>query len=166
VRYFPFPICSFDEFAVSFRKFNSIIPLEIEVQIKTKVTLRPTVSRPVYLGIKHPSGGRRPDFYYCQTVVGFWTCGVLSDERTGLSFTIAAGLLQRSRSRVPVPQDSLLILLSQVRDSLNQEDQVPVFVSPRNRVDQLYHQTLGSLLASCNSQGYGGVMRTRLHTAT
>jgi hypothetical protein len=32
--------------------------------------------------------------------------GVLSDERTGLSFKIAAGPRQRSHSRVPVPWDS------------------------------------------------------------
>jgi hypothetical protein len=31
---------------------------------------------------------------------------MLSDERTGLSFTIAAGPLQRSHSRVLVPRDS------------------------------------------------------------
>jgi hypothetical protein len=32
--------------------------------------------------------------------------GALSDERTGLSFTIAAGLRQRSHFRVRVPWDS------------------------------------------------------------
>jgi hypothetical protein len=32
--------------------------------------------------------------------------GALSDERTDLSFTIAAGLLQRSHSRIRVPWDS------------------------------------------------------------
>jgi hypothetical protein len=32
--------------------------------------------------------------------------GALSDERTGLSFTIAAGPCQRSHSRVQVPWDS------------------------------------------------------------
>jgi hypothetical protein len=34
----------------------------------------------------------RPDLYYCQTVAGLLMCGPLSDERTGLSFTIPAGL--------------------------------------------------------------------------
>jgi hypothetical protein len=33
-------------------------------------------------------------------------CGALSDERTGLSFTIAAGPRQRSHSRVRVPRHS------------------------------------------------------------
>jgi hypothetical protein len=48
----------------------------------------------------------RPDFYYCQTVAGLIVWGALSDERTGLSFTIAAGARQRNHSRVGVPRDS------------------------------------------------------------
>jgi hypothetical protein len=50
--------------------------------------------------------GLRPDFYYCQTVAGLLIWGVLSDERTGLSFTIAAVSRQHSHSRVRVPWDS------------------------------------------------------------
>jgi hypothetical protein len=37
------------------------------------------------------------------------------------------------------------ILLSQIRDSLNLEDQVPAFISPRKRLVRLYPQALGSL---------------------
>jgi hypothetical protein len=56
------------------------------------------------------------------------------------------------------------ILLSQIRDSPNMEGQVPVFISPWNRVVQLYPQTLSSLfVASYDSQSYGGGIRTRLH---
>jgi hypothetical protein len=48
-------------------------------------------------------------------------------------------------------------LLSQIRDFPNLEGQVPVFISPRNRVAQLYPQALGSLfVASYDSQDYGG----------
>jgi hypothetical protein len=51
---------------------------------------------------------------------------------------------------------ALHILLSQIRDSSNLEGQVPVFISPRNRVAQLYPRALGSFyVASCDSQGYG-----------
>jgi hypothetical protein len=47
--------------------------------------------------------------------------------------------------------------------SSNLEDQVPVFISPRNRVAQLHPQALGSLfVASFDSQGYGGGIRTHL----
>jgi hypothetical protein len=38
-----------------------------------------------------PIWGPRPDFCYCQTITGLWMWGALSDERTGMSFTISAG---------------------------------------------------------------------------
>jgi hypothetical protein len=50
--------------------------------------------------------GLWPDFYNCQTAVGLLMWGSFSDERPGLSFTIAAGPRQRSHSRVRVPWDS------------------------------------------------------------
>jgi hypothetical protein len=47
----------------------------------------------------------------------------------------------------------------------NLDAQVPVFISPRNRVARLYPQALSSLfIAPYNSQGYGGGIRLRLHT--
>jgi hypothetical protein len=66
---------------------------------------------------KAPIRGLRPGFYYSQTVAGLLMWGALSDERTGLSFTIASGFRQRIRSRIRVPWDSRpYILLSQIRD--------------------------------------------------
>jgi hypothetical protein len=57
-------------------------------------------------------------------------------------------------------------LLSQIRDYPNLEGQVPVFKSPRNMVAHLYPQALGSIfVVSYDSQGYGGGIRTRLHTS-
>jgi hypothetical protein len=64
-------------------------------------------------------------------------------KRMGLSFTIAAGLasgvILMSESRGTHDQ----LLLSQIRDSPNLDGQIPVFISPRNRVSRLYPQTLG-----------------------
>jgi hypothetical protein len=61
---------------------------------------------------KAPIWGLRAD-YYCQTVAGLmW--GAHSDDRAGLSFTIAAGLRQYSHFQVRVSWDH--ILLSQIRD--------------------------------------------------
>jgi hypothetical protein len=57
------------------------------------------------------------------------------------------------------------ILLSQIRDSPNLEGQVPVFITPRNRVTRLYTQALGSIfVVSYDSQGYSESIRPRLHT--
>jgi hypothetical protein len=45
------------------------------------------------------------------------------------------------------------ILLSQIRDSLNLEGQIPVFIYPGNRVGRLFPQILSSLfVASYESQ--------------
>jgi hypothetical protein len=87
----------------------------------------------------------------------------LSDERTSRSqllLVFASTVILGSESRGTHDH----ILLSQIRVSSNLEGQVPLFISPRNRVAQLYPQALGSLfVASYDSQGYGGGIRTRLH---
>jgi hypothetical protein len=78
--------------------------------------LRPTVSRPVCLGIKHPPGAYDQIFITVRQL-GICCCGVISDERTGLSFTISAGPRQRSHSQVRVPWDrDHILVLSQNRD--------------------------------------------------
>jgi hypothetical protein len=81
--------------------------------------------------------------------------GALSDERTGLPLqlllVLASTVILGSEARRTRDH----ILLSQIRDSANLECQVPVFISPNNRVAQLYPQALGShFVASCDSQGY------------
>jgi hypothetical protein len=54
------------------------------------------------------------------------------------------------------------ILPPQIQDSQKLEGQVPLFISPRYRVAQLYPQALGFLLvASYDLQGYGGPLRLR-----
>jgi hypothetical protein len=78
-----------------------------------------------------------------------------------LLLVLTSAVIHRSESRGTHDH----ILLPQIRDSPNLEGQVPVFISPRNRVARLYPQALGSLfVASYNSQGYGGGIRPRLHT--
>jgi hypothetical protein len=62
-----------------------------------------TVSRP---GCQIHIWGERPDIYYCQRAAGLLMWGALSDERTGLLFTTAAGIRRYSHSRVPVLRDS------------------------------------------------------------
>jgi hypothetical protein len=52
---------------------------------------------------KAPIWDLRPDLFYYLTVAGLLIWSALSDERTGLSFTIAAGPRQRSHFQVRVP---------------------------------------------------------------
>jgi hypothetical protein len=71
------------------------------LQVTVKVMLRPTVSQPVSLDVKHTSGVYEKILINVrQLQVFMW--GALSDDRTGLSVTIAAGARQRSHSRVRV----------------------------------------------------------------
>jgi hypothetical protein len=57
--------------------------------------LRPTVSRPVCLGIKHPSGPYNKIIITVTTVAGLLMWGALCEEKTGLSFTTASGPRQQ-----------------------------------------------------------------------
>jgi hypothetical protein len=97
----------------------------------------------------------RPVLYF------HWT---LADERMGLSYTCFWSSSAQSISG-PNPAGLMTIFYSQTRDSSNLEGQIPVFISLGNRVAQLCLQTLSSLfVASHDSQGYGGGIRTGLHT--
>jgi hypothetical protein len=69
------------------------------IKVKVKVMLRPTVGRPVCLSVEHQSGDH-DHILIIQTAAILLMWGVLSDERTGLSFTTAAGPRQRSHSWV------------------------------------------------------------------
>jgi hypothetical protein len=70
---------------------------------RVKVMLRPTVRLPVCLGIKQPF---RAYDQNCITFAGLFIWSALSDERTDLSHTIAAGPRQCCHSRTRVPWGS------------------------------------------------------------
>jgi hypothetical protein len=65
--------------------------------------LRPTVSRPVCLGIKHPFRAYDQICINRMTIAFFLLWGALSDERTGLTFIYAAGPCQRNLSLLRAP---------------------------------------------------------------
>jgi hypothetical protein len=93
-------------------------------------------------------------------------CDNQSNERMGLSFTIAAGPRQRRHSQFRVPQDSWPYFTASDSKPPQTWGPVPRIYIPRNRVDRLYPQVLGSLfIASYDPQGYGGSIRPRLQLA-
>jgi hypothetical protein len=73
------------------------------------------------------------------SVAGLLMWGTLSDKRTDLLFTIVVRPRQRSHCRVTY-------LMSQIWDSLDLEGQFPIFISPMNRIAQLYPQLPNLLL--------------------
>jgi hypothetical protein len=82
--------------------------------------------------------------------------GSLSDERTGMKFLVQS-LNGPSRAKLV----TVLYCLIWDPPPPNLEGQVPVFISPRNKVAELYSRALGSLYVSfCDSQGYVGDIRT------
>jgi hypothetical protein len=122
-----------------------------QTPFRFRLFLRPTVSRPICLGVGPPSGA------HDQISI---TVGHLRSSCCGAPSLVQFNVTLRSKFRKPSTTSYCLI-----RDSPNLEGQVPVFTSPRNRVAQLYPRALGSLfVSSYDSQGYDGGILTRLHT--
>jgi hypothetical protein len=78
----------------------------LKIKSKSRYDLR-SVGQSVL--VSSPIWGPKIRFFYCQTVAGLLTWSALSDERTGLSFTITAGSHQRSHSRVRVNADNTVL---------------------------------------------------------
>jgi hypothetical protein len=124
---------------------------------KFEFTLRLTVSQYVLVSSTLVRLATR---YYvlsvcsCLKFVVLFLWGPLSDERTGLQFAVQS-------LNGPSHTEPVTILYCLIWDSPNLEGKVPICISPRNRVAQLFPLSLGSLyITSCDSQGYGGGILT------
>jgi hypothetical protein len=95
----------------------------------------------------------------CLKIAVLCLWGALSDERTNMQFAVQS-LNGPSRS------EPVTIFYCLIWDSPpNLKGQVPVFISHRNRVAQIYPRVRGLLyVAFYDSQGYCGGILTRLHT--
>jgi hypothetical protein len=125
-----------------------------------EVNLRPTVSRPFCLGVRRPSGTRDQSFFLLEisfrqlrvcylvapSLTRGWVCNLL--------YTCFWALPEQSLlGRSPAELTAIFYCINW--DSLSLEGQVPVFISPRKMVAQLYPRALGSLfVASYDSLGY------------
>jgi hypothetical protein len=83
--------------------------------------------------VSSPIRGLWPDFYYCQTIADLLKWRYLSNERTSLSSTIAAVFASAAVLRFESHGAHDHILLSQIWDSPNLEDQVPVYCIPQEQ---------------------------------
>jgi hypothetical protein len=130
-----------------------------EVEVEVEVDVRPTVSWPAYLGVRHLSGTRDQFFFLLE----------ISFRQLRVCYFVAPSLTRRWVSALPEqsllgrsPAELTALFYCLIWDSLNLEGRVPVFISPRNRVAQLYTRALGSLFVACyDLQGYGGGILTR-----
>jgi hypothetical protein len=110
---------------ITFTQHSNIVNLKLFINI-----LLPTVSRPVCLGVKHTSGAKDQIFIAVRQLRVCW-CGAPSLTR-GRVYRLR--LLLVFASAVILGSESL----SQIRDFSNLEGQVTVFLSPTNRVAELY----------------------------
>jgi hypothetical protein len=100
-------------------KHKRFVP--ISIVYRQPIFAKNTCESKVCLAIKHLSGAY-DRIFISQTFAGLLKWGALSDERTGLPFTTAAGPRQRSNSRVRVPRDS--------RQYITASDSILPFSSP------------------------------------
>jgi hypothetical protein len=161
----------------SLSKYHSLAMKILQCQIfrfhtvQVLVILRPTVCRPICLGVGRPSGTRDRFFFLLE--ISFRQLRVCYFVAPSLTRSRVCNLLYNCSWALPEqlllgrsPAELTAIFYCHIWDSSNLEGLVPVFISSRNRVDQLHPRALGSLfVASYDSQSCGGGVLTRLQTS-
>jgi hypothetical protein len=115
----------------------------MNVRTEVEVNLRPTVSRSVCLGVRHPSGTR--DQFLFRLEISFRQLRFYYFVAPSLTRGLIRNLLYNCFWALPEqsllgrsPAELTAIFYCLIWDSPNLEGQVPIFISPRNRVAQLY----------------------------
>jgi hypothetical protein len=93
--------------------------------------------------------GTLPDSYYCQTFREFVYVGRSLWREDGSVVYNYSWSSPAQSFWDPSPARLTIMFYPQMRDSPNLEGQVPVFISPKNKVTQLLPQALGSLFVAC-----------------
>jgi hypothetical protein len=138
---------------------------ELKVEVKINVLIQPTDSRPVCPDIRPPWGPVINISFSLKFSLNsrgfiiFWR--PLWRESGSVIYYCCLASPTQSLSGLSPTGLKTIFYCSDYWDSPNLESQVPVFISPRNRVAQIYPRALGALsVASYDSQGYGGSILT------
>jgi hypothetical protein len=112
-------------------------------KVKVKVILAPTASLPVCLGVRHQRGYPRPFLFSSFLLLFLGSCGFVDVGRPlwreveSVFFSVCwTSRAQTFSGLSPMGLMSIFYCLY-FWDSPNLEGQVPVFISPKNRVAQL-----------------------------
>jgi hypothetical protein len=110
---------------------------------KVKVTLRTMVSRPVCLSVRHPFWANDQIFCF-QAVCGFVDVGrPLWREEESVIYSCCCALPAQSFPGLSPTGLKIIFYFLKFETPPTWKDKVPVFISCRNKVDQLYLQVLG-----------------------
>jgi hypothetical protein len=133
---------------------DHLIPNPLLHQLIVKVMLRLTISQPVYLGPK-PHLGHKTRFLLLSDCCLFVDVGhpLLHEGRSAI-YNCCWPSITESFSDMSPTGLTIGILPFQIWDSPSLEGQVPIFISPSNRVVQLPQALESLFVASYNSQGY------------
>jgi hypothetical protein len=136
---------------------KALIKVQNYERVEAEVNLRPTVSRPVCLGVKHLSGTRDQFFFlleisFRQMRLCYFVAPSLTRRRVCNLLTIASGTCQSSHSQSKSRRTHGHILHSHLRLPQPGGPDSRIY-TPRNRVAQLYPRAVGSFfVASYDSQ--------------
>jgi hypothetical protein len=128
--------------------FLSVLANDSVNKVKVKVILRPTVSRPVRPAVRH-SSGTRDQFLPFSLCLFLDSCRFVDVGRplwrevVSVVFSFCRASPAQPFSDLSPPGFMCIFYCLYFWDSPNLEGQVPVLISPRYRVAELYPRALG-----------------------